>query len=521
MTAREKPARCLMVQGTSSHAGKSVLVAALCRILRDDGVRVAPFKAWNMSLNSGVSAEGGEMGRAQVLQAQAAGLEPQTRMNPILLKPTSGRGSQVVLEGRPAGYLEAGERGALWEKLLPTALRALRSLRRDFEVVIMEGAGSPAEINLAERDIANMRMAMAADAPVILVGDIDRGGVFASLVGTLELLPWRERRAVAGLVINRFRGDVGLLEDGLRYLERRTGKQVLGVVPFVRDLGLDEEDTVNLDVLPDSAPPAPGEGLLDVAVVRLPHISNATDFEPLSHEEGVALRYVSSSARLDSPDAVILPGSKTTASDLAWLRESGLAARVKRLAESGVPVLGICGGYQMLGERLEDPEGVESAPGEVPGLGLLPLVTVLTGEKSTHLVRARALKEIPVLGLDRESPPISGYEIHMGRSSFAGDPPLLIVERDGAEARVEEGAMHESLPVFGCYLHGLFENPCVREGFIRALWERRGVITREAASGEAPEWWVVREERLDRLARVARASLRMEEIYRLLDMEGG
>ena len=268
-------------------------------------------------------------------------------------------------------------------------------------------------------------------------------------------------------------------------------------------------------------PPQPSLGLLDVAVVRLPHISNATDFEPLSREEGVALRYVSSSARLGSPDAVILPGSKSTASDLAWLRESGLAARVTRLAESGVPVLGICGGYQMLGERLEDPEGVESEPGEVTGLGLLPLVTVLAGEKSTHRVRARALKEIPVLGLDRESPPITGYEIHMGRSSFAGDPPLLIVERDGAEALVEEGAMHDSLPVFGCYLHGLFENPCVRKGFIRALWERRGVIPRMAASGEAPEWWMVREERLGRLARVVRASLRMEEIYRLLGMGGG
>ena len=520
MSGAGTPARCLMVQGTSSHVGKSVLVAALCRILRDEGVRAAPFKAWNMSLNSGVAANGGEMGRAQVLQAQAAGVEPHTDMNPVLLKPTSGRGTQVILEGRALGHVEEGEYRHMTEELFRAASRALERLRRDFEVVIMEGAGSPAEINLAGRDIANMRVALAAGAPVVLVGDIDRGGVFASLVGTLELLPWRERSAVAGLVINRFRGDLGLLEGGLRLLERRTKKPVLGVIPYLHDLGLDEEDGVSLEEARGAARPAERGEELDIAVVRLPHISNATDLEPLEREEGVRLRYVSSPSRMGIPDAVILPGSKSTVSDLAWMRERGLADRVTRLAELGIPVVGICGGYQMLGESIADPEGVESSPGTAAGLGLLPLVTVLAGEKSVHRVMARAVREIPVLGLGPGSPPLSGYEIHMGRSFFAGDPPLRVVERDGAATEVDDGAMHAVLPVFGCYLHGLFENRCVLEGFLSALWSGRGRLPATASCGEGRDWSLVREERIDRLADAVRGALRMGDIFRLLGMAG-
>ncbi len=518
MSGGGSPARCLMVQGTSSHVGKSVLVAALCRILREDGVRVAPFKAWNMSLNSGVSAGGGEMGRAQVLQALAAGVEPHTDMNPVLMKPSSGRGSQVILNGAPLGYMRADEHRLYHHRMVAAALQALERLRRDFQVVIMEGAGSPAEINLADRDIANMRMAMAAEAPVLLVGDIDRGGVFASLLGTLELLPWRERKAVKGLVVNRFRGQMRLLEDGLRSLEARTGKPVLGVIPYLNDLGLDEEDTVNLEALSASAPRVEGGGPLDLAVLRLPHLSNATDFEPLEREEGVRVRYVSGTSRLGEPDAVIIPGSKSTLCDLAWLRECGLAAGVARLAERGVPIVGICNGYQILGEYVEDPQGVESVPGKATGLGLLPVTTVLTGEKRTHRVRARVVGVIPFLGLDAVSPPLSGYEIHMGRTLSAGVPPLRIVERDGARVEVEEGALHEYLPVFGCYLHGLFENRCVREGFISALWRRRGLLPTGPLSREAHDWELVREERLGRLSRVVRSSLRMDEIYRLLGM---
>lgn len=521
MSAEGGLARCLMVQGTSSHVGKSVLVAALCRILREDGIRVAPFKAWNMSLNSGVSAEGGEMGRAQVLQALAAGVEPRTDMNPILMKPSADRGSQVVLNGRPVGYMRAEEHRLYHQRMVAAASRALDRLRREFQVVVLEGAGSPAEINLADRDIANMRMAMAAEAPVILVGDIDRGGVFSALVGTLELLPWRERKAVAGLVINRFRGDKGLLEAGLRSLEARTGKPVLGVIPYLRDLGLDEEDTVNLEVRCALAPLGEKGGALDIAVLRLPHLSNATDFEPLAREKGVRLRYVSGGSHLGEPDAVIIPGSKSTLSDLAWMRDSGLAAGVARLAEKGVPIAGFCGGYQMLGEGIEDPRGVESVPGKVSGLGLLPVTTVLAGDKSTHRVTAKVMREIPFLGLDATSPLLYGYEIHMGRTRVAGEHPLRIVERDGAAVQVGDGALHGVLPVFGCYLHGLFENRCVREGFISALWRRRGLAPRWSPSRVAHDWERVREERLERLARVVRSSLRMDEIYRLLGMGDG
>ncbi len=510
-----------MLQGTSSHVGKSVLAAALCRILRDDGIRVAPFKSQNMSLNSYVTREGGEMGRAQVLQAQAAGIEPHTDMNPVLLKPAAGGKVQVVLEGRPVGHYSAGEYGELLPELLPAVLAALRRLRRDFEVVIMEGAGSPAEVNLAHRDIANMRMAVAAEAPVILVGDIDRGGVFASLVGTLELLPWRERRLVSGFIINKFRGDFGLLEGGLSWLESRTGRPVLGVVPYLYDLGLEEEDSVSLDearavARAEEEVEKGGEGegdALDIAVIRLPHISNATDFEPLERERGVRVRFVRGPARLGRPDAVIVPGSKSTVYDLAWLRENGLASRIAALAESGVPVMGICGGYQMLGESIMDPEGVESAEEKAAGLGLLPLVTVFGGEKSTHRVKARAARDIPLLGLDATSPPFSGYEIHMGRSYSTGLPPLRIVERDGAAVEAGEGAMCEDLPVFGCYLHGLFENPCVREGFLAALERRRGLRARGPRRGR--DWDALREESLDRLARAVREALRMDLVYRL------
>lgn len=515
MTAAESPARCLMVQGTGSHTGKSVMVAALCRILAQDGWRVAPFKSQNMSLNSYVTPQGGEMGRAQVLQAQAAGIEPHTDMNPILLKPASDEKAQVILDGRPVGHLDAREYHRLKLEFLPHALRALERLRSDYQVVVMEGAGSPAEINLKDRDIANMRMAEAADAPVILVGDIDRGGVFASLVGTLELLDPREREMVAGFIINKFRGSVELLADGLEYLEQKTGKPVLGVVPYVRDLGLEEEDSVNLDELREAARRGEKAGEIDIAVVHLPHISNATDFDPLAREPGVRLRYVSDPARLGAPDALIVPGSKSTVDDLEYLRLKGMGANILRLAHWGVPVVGICGGYQMLGAKIEDPEGWECSAGEVEGLGLLPVTTVITGDKSTHRVKALARREIPLLGLDETSSPLEGYEIHMGRSRVDTEPALLIVERDGGEVRVADGAVNERLPVFGCYVHGIFENRPAREGFLNFLRRNRGLPSLSAGG----DWEASRMDRLDRLARITRASLKMGTLYSLLGME--
>jgi adenosylcobyric acid synthase len=505
-----------MVQGTGSHTGKSVMTAALCRVLAQDGWKVAPFKSQNMSLNSYVTPQGGEMGRAQVLQAQAAGIEPHTDMNPILLKPVSDEWAQVVLDGRPVGNMDAREYHRRKPELLPRVLEALERLRSAYEVVIMEGAGSPAEINLKDEDIANMRMARAAGAPVVLVGDIDRGGVFASLVGTMELLDHWERELVSGFIINKFRGSRELLAGGLEFLESRTGRPVLGVVPYIKDIGLEEEDTVNLEALREARS---GEAWreLDIAVLHLPHISNATDFDPLAREPGVRLRYVSDPAELGVPDALIIPGTKNTIGDLERLRESGMAAAVVRLAHWGVPVLGICGGYQMLGESIEDPEGWECAGAKVEGLGLLPADTVITGEKSTHRAKAAPARQLPVLGLDAASPALEGYEIHMGRTRMRGRPALLVLERDGREVRVPDGAVHGSLPVFGCYLHGLFENRAAREGFLNFLRRRRGLAPVESRE----DWVAVREESLDRLAEITRESLDMEKVYALLGLEKG
>lgn len=510
------PARCLMVQGTSSHAGKSVLVTALCRILAQDGWRVAPFKSQNMSLNSYLTEEGGEMGRAQVLQAQAAGIKPHTDMNPVLLKPQSDRKAQIVLNGKVAGFLEANDGRRVKEELLPHALAALRRLVNQYQVVVMEGAGSPAEVNLKERDIANMRMAREVGAPVILVGDIDRGGVFAFLVGTLELLePW-ERDLVSGLVINKFRGDPALLKDGIEFLERRTGKPVLGVIPYIWDLGLEDEDSVSLDYRAEERT-GEGEGFVDVAVIRLPHISNATDFQPIEREPGVRLRYVRETRHLGIPDVVFLPGSKNTASDLLFLKKSGLAMAVVRLAELGVPVVGICGGYQMLGRGIEDPMGVEFGPGRVEGLGLLPVDTVMTTEKSTYKVKFKAHAELPWLEVKSRQAPFNGYEIHMGVSRVDGESPFLVLERNGKAVRVEDGTMHPELPIFGCYLHGIFENRALRTGFLNWLRMRKGLEQRDSLE----EWEAQRDRNLDRLADIVRSSLDMRAIYSLLGVDLG
>jgi adenosylcobyric acid synthase len=506
-------ARCIMVQGTGSHTGKSVMVAALCRILAQDGWRVAPYKSQNMSLNSFVTSQGGEMGRAQVLQAQAAGVEPHTDMNPILLKPASDERAQVILNGRPVRHMEAGEYHLLKPELLPVALGALERLRADHDFVVIEGAGSPAEINLADQDIANMRVARAAGAPVILVGDIDRGGVFASLVGTMELLDISDRDMVAGFIINKFRGSRDLLQGGLDFLELRTGRPILGVIPYIRDLGLEEEDTVNLEQLREAAAGDGTTQAVDIAIVYLPHISNATDFDPLAHEKGVGLRYVSEPSQLGVPDAVILPGSKSTADDLDYLRNNGMAAQIVRLARLGVPVIGICGGYQMLGEKIEDPLGVESAVKKIDGLGLLPVTTVLTGDKSTHRVTARATRKVRFLGMDPYVP-LTGYEIHMGNSQGEGDPPLLIVERNGLEVSIGDGSVHPQLPVFGCYLHGIFENASLRHGFLNNLRRLHGLSPQAVER----DWEELREERIDRLARIARASLNMPLVYPLLGL---
>ncbi|MFC1942597.1 cobyric acid synthase, partial [Chloroflexota bacterium] len=355
-----KNARTLMIQGTASSAGKSIMVAALCRIFHQDGYRVAPFKSQNMALNSFVTAEGGEMGRAQVVQAEAAGLEPTVDMNPVLLKPTTDTGCQVIVMGKAVRTISASEYYRYTPSLLITIEDSLNRLRSAYDIVVIEGAGSPAEINLKEREIVNMRVAKMADSPVLLVGDIDRGGVFASLVGTLELLEEDEREIVKGLIINKFRGDPGLLKPGLDFLEKRTSKPVLGVVPYFRDIRIAQEDSVYLDERSENH----ATGDLDIAVIRLPHISNYDDFDPLEDEGGM-VRYVTQRFELGNPHIIIIPGTKSTVSDLQYLKHSGLANSILTHAKAGTPVVGICGGYQMLGQRILDPDEAESTEVEV------------------------------------------------------------------------------------------------------------------------------------------------------------
>ncbi len=437
----------LLVAGTTSDAGKSALVAGICRMLARRGVRVAPFKAQNMSNNSVVTPDGGEIGRAQAMQAHACGLAPSTAFNPVLLKPGSDSSSQVVVLGQVDGTVSARSYQSRKAVLLETVVDTLAGLRREFEVVVCEGAGSPAEINLRGTDIANMGLAQAADLPVIIVGDIDRGGVLAHLFGTLAVLDAADQARIAGFVINKFRGDPGLLAPGLDQLRALTGRPMLGVVPWADGLWLDAEDSLSVvsdGVLGRPAPPH-GSRWLRVAVVRFPRISNATDAEALACEPGVAVRYVTEASRLADADLVVLPGSKSTVADLGWLRRTGLADAVLAHAASGRPVLGICGGYQMLGRRIADPSGVEG--GSADGLGLLDLE--IEFDVGKHLGNPTG---------DAWGEPVCGYEIHHGRVVRSGDPALI-----GAEGSATDR-------VWGTHWHGLLEN----DGFRRRLLERVG-----------------------------------------------
>ena len=481
------PAKSIMIQGTMSNAGKSVLAAGLCRIFRQDGCSVAPFKSQNMALNSFITREGLEMGRAQVMQAEAAGVEPSVRMNPILLKPNSDTGSQVIVNGEVLGDMRAADYFRYKRQLVPQILEAYRSLAAEYDVIVLEGAGSPAEINLKADDIVNMGMAKLAGAPVLLAGDIDRGGVFASLYGTVALLEPDERAMVKGTIINKFRGDVDILRPGLTQLEALTGVPVLGVVPWL-DLDLDEEDSLSSRFSARRA----GKPL-DAAVVRLPRISNFTDFAPLERHPAVGVRYVARPEELGRPDLVLLPGTKSTLDDLRWLRRSGLEAAVQRLAAGGVPVIGICGGYQMLGETLSDPEGTEGG-GTLAGLGLLPVSTVFRREKT----RARTAGTFPA-GEGFYAPlsgaPYEGYEIHMG---------------------VSGGLFALSGRVLGTYLHGLFDSPPLLQALVSLLLREKG-LEGESSGPEPEDLETYKDRQYDRLAAALRASLDMEAVYRILE----
>ncbi|MGQ9497154.1 MAG: cobyric acid synthase [Desulfotomaculales bacterium] len=494
-------ARALMVQGTASHVGKSVLCTALCRIFRQDGLRVAPFKAQNMSLNAYVTADGGEIGRAQGVQAEAARVEATVDMNPILLKPKGNSLSQVVVRGRAWGDVHAGVYYSadyieyLWE----TVRASLARLLDEFEVVVIEGAGSPAEVNLQSRDLANMRVAALVDAPVILVADIERGGVFASVVGTFELLPESERRLLRGIVLNKFRGDVRILTPGIEFLERRTGRPVLGVLPYVADLGVEAEDGVSLSHWRPKAGP-----LLDLAVARLPHIANFTDFDPLSLEPDVALRYVRHPAALGWPDILFLPGTKNTTCDLVYLYESGWADAVKAFVAGGGLVVGICGGYQMLGRELRDPLATESDVRCVPGLGLLDVTTVFRPDKTTRRAVGSVLSCPGPLG-EAEGEKVTGYEIHAGETHRdPGTQPVFALHDNAGD-----GAINTTGTVWGTYLHGLFEADGFRRRWLNALRRRRGLAPLPVTVSLA----AARETAFDRLAAVVRRHLKMDSIY--------
>jgi len=502
------PAACLMLQGTASGVGKSLLTAALCRVLARRGVRVAPFKAQNMALNAAVTRDGAEIGRAQAAQAEAAGVEPTVDMNPILLKPEGEDRSQVVVRGAPIGRMSFGEYRARAGALLQVVGESLARLRASHDVVVIEGAGSPAEINLAATDIVNMAVARLARAPVLLVGDIDRGGVFAAFVGTLALLAPDDRARVAGLIVNRFRGDATVLAPGLDRLRALTGVPVLGVVPYLeRDL-VAAEDSLDLDE------PWQGEDtrlVLDIAVPRLPRIANFDDLTPLTREPGVGVRFVRTVGGLAGADLVVLPGSKSTAADLAWLRATGLAGAIAAAASRGTPVLGICGGYQMLGRAIHDPEGVDGSPGSVPGLGLLPVETAFDRDKRTTRVRARVTGAWPLLACaaGRE---IEAYEIHMGRTSVAPGRAPFVLAGEGCACRAE-GAVDGTGLVAGTYLHGLFEDDHVRGAMLAALARRRGLAPDLRWGAPQPA-----SARYDRLADAVSGALDVAAIARLVGL---
>lgn len=468
-------AKTLMVVGSTSSAGKSLLVTALCRIYARHGIRVAPFKAQNMSNNAAVCPDGSEIGRAQALQATAAGLAPTVDMNPVLIKPEADSRSQVILMGRPWSTLQARtyyeKKAILWEHV--TA--ALDRLRAAYDLVIIEGAGSPAELNLKQNDIVNMAVARYAQAPTLLVGDIDRGGIFAQLLGTLWLLEPEERELICGLVINKFRGDITLFEDGVRILEQKGDVPVMGIIPYLRKLNLPDEDAVAIEQA--VADPTAGEGAqTDVAVLAFPRIANFDDFDPLKAEVRVNLRYVSSPAKLGTPQAILLPGTKSTLADLEWMRQTGLAEAVTQFARSGGAVVGICGGYQMLGERIEDPQHVESDCDGLDGLGLLPMSTRFLAQKATFQAQAH-IQDGPDWLSEAKGMPLSGYEIHMGETQST--TPWLVIDRRGDEpVHVPDGCVSADGNVWGCYLHGLFAN----DGFRRAWLKSLGWQTDDAVS---------------------------------------
>ncbi len=498
--------KAIMLQGTGSGVGKSVLVSALCRIFLQDGFRVAPFKAQNMALNSFVTNEGREIGRAQATQAMACKIKPSADMNPILIKPTSDTSAQIIIQGRPLRNMSVYEYKTLKKTVFKKVKASLGRLCKEYEIVVIEGAGSPAEINLRNQDVVNMRIARHIACPVILVGDIDRGGVFASLVGTLQLLPKEEKRLIKGFIINKFRGDKRLLRPGIKFLENYTGIKVLGTIPYYKNIKIPEEDSVPLEEKTRDKTHRPKDArLIEIAVINLPHISNFTDFDALEKEPDVRLRYINDKDRLEAMDVIILPGTKNTIADLGHLRKSGLAEKILFQFHSRLSTLliGICGGYQMLGERIYDPESIETKKKEIKGLGLLPLVTEFRPEKVLSQVKARDLSS----GWE-----VLGYEIHHGitRLSPEAKPKFEIHTCMQKKVKKRDGAQTEDQRCWGTYIHGIFDNDNFRRHFLNNLrkdkgWPAQGFGTTYDIDGE-----------IDKLAGLVRENINLNLLYNIL-----
>lgn len=479
-----------------SSSGKSFFAAALCRIFMQDGLKTAPFKSQNMALNSYITRENLEIGRAQAMQAEAAGTEPSALMNPILLKPTTDVGSQVIVNGEVVGNMKAADYFRRKKEFIPQIMNAYRELEKRYDIIVIEGAGSPVELNLKRDDIVNMGMAKLARSPVLLVGDIDRGGIFAQLLGTLSLLENDEFDMVKGLVVNKFRGDRSFFDEGVKILEERGKKPVAGVLPYIR-CNIDDEDSLS-EKLENSAP-----GLIEIAVIKLPRISNFTDLDVFSQYDGVAVRYVSKIEQLNSPDLIIIPGTKSTISDLKWLRENGLETAVKRCVSRGIPLFGICGGYQMLGKKISDPEACEGG-GEIRGMELLDVETVYKSDK----IRTRITGKIKckngffscISGMEFE-----GYEIHMGETfsyeNFLAELPKN--RRDGAY----------NGNVCGCYIHGFFDKKSISEAIVKALFKAKNL----EYGGTAVDRKAYKEMQYDLIADAVRKNIDMDLIYKIIE----
>ncbi|MEW5784459.1 MAG: cobyric acid synthase [Bacillota bacterium] len=504
------PGKPIMLQGTGSSVGKSILAAALCRILKQDGYRVAPFKAQNMALNSYITADGLEMGRAQVVQAEACGLAPVVEMNPILLKPAGDREAQVIVMGKVHGAMTAARYQNLKQELGATVREAYRRLAREHEIIVIEGAGSPAEINLRERDLVNMGLAEMIDAPVMLVGDIDRGGVFAALAGTMLLLKNGEKRRVRGVLINKFRGDYHILKPGLDELELIISRPVLGVIPYMH-IAIEDEDSVTerFTAVQDRG------AEVNVAVIKLPFISNFTDFSAIDREEGVSVRYVREGESLGSPDILIIPGSKSTVSDLLYLRRSGLEAQILDYHQKGGFMIGVCGGYQMLGKRIADPDHSESSLEEIPGIGLLDIETVFQAEKVTTQVEAAVLPGCAGLLEGLQGTIVEGYEIHQGISVHGPDlqPALRIRSRCGKPDHALDGACNQEGNVFGTYLHGIFDNHVFLQALLNNVRRRKGLPGRR---GSALSYREFKEKEYERLADIVRSHIDLPRIMNII-----